>query len=334
MIKKFVMVLLVLSISILGIACNDDEENPQGAGVNPSASALSATVATNSTSLSWTECPDDDFASYDLYRSETSGIAANPASATMVTTITDIQTLTYTDLNLAWETTYFYALKTVDSSQLTSWSNEVSITTPDSSGGGGGSALTCYEIQGQADDSPYDGEDVTVTGIVTIGGAELYAGTGTAQYAAIMDATGGEWSGVILYGYDGILTGLVRGDSVVVSGYVSEYNGLTEVVVNAVDFDDPGHTVPTPASISTDDVDLEKWEGVLVSVTNVTVTDDDLGYGEWAVSDGTGDARIDDMGDISYSPSNGDTFSEIIGVAFYSFDNYKIEPRDDSDLIQ
>ena len=210
-IKKFVLVLLVLSISILGIACNDDEENPQGTGVNPSASALSGTVATNSVSLSWTECPDDDFASYNVYRSETSGIASNPASADLVTTVTDVQTLTHTDLNLAWETTYFYSLKTVDSSQLTSWSNEISITTPDSSGGGGSGALSCYQIQGQADDSPYNGEDVTVTGIVTAGGDEFYAGTGTAQYAAIEDATGGEWSGLILYGYDGILTGLVRG---------------------------------------------------------------------------------------------------------------------------
>ena len=104
--------------------------------------------------------------------------------------------------------------------------------------------------------------------------------------------------------------------------------------MNAVDFDDPGHTIPTAENIPTDDVDLEKWEGVLVSVTNVTVTEDDLGFGEWAVSDGTGDARIDDMGDYSYSPSIGDTFSEIIGIALYSFDNYKIEPRDDSDLIQ
>lgn len=333
MIKKFIVVLLVLSISVLGIACNDDEENPQGAGVNPSASALSGTVATNSTNLSWTECPDDDFASYNLYRSETSGIAANPSAATMITTITDAQTLIYTDLNLAWETNYYYALKTVDSSQLTSWSNEISITTPDSSGGGGGSALTCYQIQGQADESPYDGEDVTVTGIVTAGGNEYYGGTGTAQYAVIEDATGGEWSGLVLYGYDGILTGLVRGDSVVVSGYVSEYNGLTEVVVNTIDFDDPGHTIPAPAAISTVDVDLEKWEGVLISVSNVTVTDDDLGYGEWYVDDGSGDGRVDDLGDYSYSPSNGDTFTEIIGVIFYSFTYYKIEPRDDSDLI-
>lgn len=330
---RYATIMAFLMTIFLIAACNDDEVNPQGSGVNPSSSALSASVSNNTATLTWTECPDDDFDSYVLYRAETSGIASNVSGAVLVATLTERATLSYADGGLAWNTPYYYALQTVDNSQLTSWSNETTITTPDSSGGGGG-ALTCYEIQGQEDESPYDGEDVTVTGIVTVGASEYYAGTGTAQYAVIEDAPGGEWSGVVLYGYDGVLTGLLRGDSVVVSGYVSEFNGLTEVVVSTVDLDDPGHSVPDPEAITTADVALEKWEGVLVSVSDVTVTDDDLGYGEWHVDDGSGDARIDDMGDYSYSPSVGNTFSEIIGVCFYSFDNSKIEPRDDSDLIQ
>ncbi len=329
----YVFSAILMSI-LLVAACGDAETNPQGSGTNPTASVLTAAVSYNTATLSWTVCPDDDFASYVLYRSETSGIASNPSAAAVVTTITDIETITFADSDLAWNTVYYYAVQTVDSSQLTAWSNEATITTPDSSGGGGGgSALSCYEIQGQADESPYDGDDVTVTGIVTVGGNEFYAGTGTAQYAVIQDVSSGPWSGLVIYGYDGILTSLVRGDSVVVSGYVSEYNGLTEVVVNSVDLDEAGYTVPTPEELATVDVPAEQWESVLVSVSNVTVTDDDLGYGEWSVTDGSGDVRIDDMGEISYSPSNGDTFSKIIGICFYSFDNFKIEPRDDSDLI-
>jgi predicted extracellular nuclease len=328
---------------LLVVACGDDESNPQGGGTNPTASTLSGTVSQNTATLTWTQCPDTDFASYNLYRSATSGIAANPSSATLVATITTISTLTFDNSGLAWNTPYYYALQTVDSSQLTAWSNEVPITTPDSSGGGGGGdALSCYEIQGQADESPYKNDDVTVTGIVTVGGGEYYA-TGTAQYAVIEDATGGEWSGLVLYGYEGILTPLERGDLVVVSGYVSEYQGptsdpwedtITEVVVQSVDFDEAGHAIPEPELIATSDVSQEKWEGVLVKVEDVTVTDDDLGHGEWFVDDGSGDGRIDDMGTYGFSVSIGDTFSEIIGVVFYGFDYFKIEPRNESDIIE
>ena len=283
----------------------------------------------------WTECSSDDFASYSLYRSKTQFISSDTTSATRLTTVSSITSTIYADNTVANATTYYYALKTTDESGLTSWSNEGDVTTPpDSSGGGGGSALTCYQIQGQAYDSPYEGQDVTVTGIVTVGADEYSAGTGNTQYAVIEDASGGVWSGLVLYGYNGILTSLARGDSVVVSGYVSEFNGLTEVVVNSVDLNAPDRAIPEPEEIFTADVALEKWEGVLVSVSNLTVTEDDLGYGEWYVDDGSGDARIDDMGDYSYSPSIGDTFSEIIGVCFYSLDNRKIEPRNNSDLIQ
>lgn len=322
----------ILMAILLVAACGDSENNPQGSGTNPTASTLTASVSSNTATLTWTQCPDDDFASYVVYRSETSGIAANPSGATLVATITVLGTLTHADNDLEWTTPYYYAIQTVDSSQLTAWSNEATITTPDSSGGGGGNALTCYQIQGQVDDSPYVGEDVIVTGIVTAGAGEHLHDDG--QYVTIEDASGGEWSGLVLFGYDNILSGIVRGDSIVVSGEVQEFYGLTEVVVGSVDFYEAGHTIPVPEELSTSDVALEKWEGVLVSVTNVTVTDDDLGYGEWYVDDGSGDARIDDLGDFSYTPSNGDTFAEIIGVAFYSFDNYKIEPRDDSDLTQ
>ena len=324
----------ILMAILLVAACGDAENNPQGGGTNPTASTLTASVSSNTATLTWTQCPDDDFASYVVYRSETSGIAANPSAATLVATITDLGTLTHADNDLGWNTPYYYAIQTVDSSQLTAWSNEATITTPDSGSGGGGNVLTCYEIQGQVDDSPYVGEDVTVTGIVTSAAGELYTSVTDAQHTIIEDPSGGEWSGLVLFGYDGIMDDLQRGDSVVVSGYVQEFFGLTEVVVQSVDFYEAGYTIPVPEELSTSDVALEKWEGVLVSVSDVTVTDDDLGYGEWYVDDGSGDARIDDLGDFSYTPSNGDTFAEIIGVVFYSFDNYKIEPRDDSDLTQ
>jgi len=326
---------VILIASLLFVACGDDESNPQGGGTNPTASTLSGTVSQNTATMTWTQCPDTDFASYNLYRSTTSGIAANPSSATLVATITTVSTLTFSNTGLAWNTPYYFALQTVDSSQLTAWSNEVPITTPDSSGGGGGSVLSCYQIQGQADESPYTGDDVSVTGIVTVGGGEYYAGSGTAQYAVIQDAGGDEWSGLVLYGYDGVLTPLSRGDSVVVSGYVSEYFGLTEVVVQSVDHDQSGYTVPSPVNLSTQEMSSqEKWEGVLVALNDVTVTSDPTQYGEFYVTDGSGDAMVDDMGIYGFSTSTGDTFSQMIGVCFYGYSEYRLEPRDENDITQ
>ncbi len=197
-------------------------------------------------------------------------------------------------------------------------------------GGGGGSAYTCYEIQGQQSASPFDGQTVSVTGIVVVGGGEYYSST--AAYAVIMDEGGGEWHGLTLFGSD--VSSLNRGDSVTVTGEIQEYFEFTElayptnVVVHST-----GHTLPPAESVTTDDAGTEKWESVLVSLSDVTVTEDDLGFGEWAVSDGSGDIRIDDMGDYTYTPSIGDTISEIIGVCWYSFDNFKVEPRDDSDIV-
>ena len=320
--------LVFLMVFLLAAACGDSENNPQGSGTNPTASTLTASVSLNTVTLTWTECPDDDFAAYVLYRSGSAGIAANPAAATIVATITTKATVTFDDADLAWNTPYYYAISTIDSSQLSAWSNEATVTTPDSSGGGGGDALTCYEIQGQAPASPYENQDVTVTGIATSEAGELYAGS-SGDFVSIMDPQGGEWSGVILFGYDGILDSIERGDSVVVSGYVKEYFELTEVVVSSVDFIDKGHAIPGPESISTFDISEEKWEGVFTAVHDVTVTTDPNSYGEFNVDDDSGENLIKLF---QFSTSTGDTYSEILGVVVYSFGNYMINARDEDDI--
>ncbi|PIE52233.1 hypothetical protein CSA37_07690 [Candidatus Fermentibacteria bacterium] len=326
--RKLSALTAIFMAVLLVVACGDDENNPQGGGTNPTASTLTAAADQNTVTLTWTQCPDDDFAGYNLYRSTSSGIAADPSSAAMVATVSDVSTLAYEDTGLEWNTDYYYALQTVDSSQLTSWSNEAAVTTPDSSGGGGGEVLTCYDIQGQAVESPYEGDDVTVTGIVTSAAGELYS-SGDGKLVSIMDPSGGQWSGLLLYGFDGIMDSLERGDSVVVSGYVQEYYELTEVVVQSVDFVESEHTVPGPEAITTVEIDREEWEGVFVSISDVTVTTDPDQYGQFDADDGSGPGMVKAY---DYATSTGETFSEIIGILVYTYSEYKIETRDDNDL--
>jgi len=81
--------------------------------------------------LGWTECPDSDFQSYNLYRATSPDIPGDPLSAEIVATGEVSGFTSYQDNNVEGLTPYFYALETINESQLSSWSNEVSVTTPD-----------------------------------------------------------------------------------------------------------------------------------------------------------------------------------------------------------
>ena len=185
--------------------------------------------------------------------------------------------------------------------------------------------VSIYDIQFTTDphgDSPYEGQTVTTQGVVT---AFFYDGGN--RYTFIQDGTG-PWSGLLLYRPNGYVN---VGDLLEVTGTVSEYYGLTEIAYGDATVLSPG-TLPTPEVLSSGDVSQEQWEGVLVRLEDVAVTDDDLGYGEWLVDDGSGGARVDDLAYYSYSPTDGDLLEFIQGPLFYDWGSFKIEPRDNSDV--
>lgn len=331
-----ILLLSVLSLGLLALACGDDEGGPAGPGEAPEASVLSAEASgiLNSVTATWTQCGDSDFEEYRLYRSINSGIESDPGSATLVDVFVQSGDTVFVDSGLEWSETYYYAILTRDSEGLETWSNEDFATTPDS-GGGGGDYLTCYEVQGQTASSPYADEVVSVLGVVTVGGGEFYSST--SSYAVISDPSGGAWCGLVLFG-DSTAT-LQRGDSVVVTGTVQEYYGMTEITyITDILRLATGASLPAPSALSTGSLatsaDPEAWEGVLVEVQDVEVSSDSLGFGEWSVSDGTGDCRVDDLGDYTYTPTAGDIISSLVGVLVYSYDDFKVEPRDDADIVR
>ncbi|MEA3266215.1 MAG: fibronectin type III domain-containing protein [Candidatus Fermentibacteria bacterium] len=98
---------------------------------NPSPSALTGVASSSTTAkLSWTMCPDSDFASYTLYRSPSSGIAGDSGSATVLIVINKNTTTTYFDQGLQAGATWYYALLTTNEGGGISWSNEVSVKIP------------------------------------------------------------------------------------------------------------------------------------------------------------------------------------------------------------
>ena len=203
-------------------------------------------------------------------------------------------------------------------------------------------ATTIYDIQYTTNPgpdgtypSPLDGQDVTVIGIVT--GANFDNGN---TMFFMSDPEGGAWHGIYVYDLE---TGPALGDEVEVTGTVSEYYGLTELgwcTINILSF---GNTVPAPISVTTLNLvvpaQAEQYEGCLVEVTNVEVTEAQDDYGQWYIDDGTGECQVDD--EFFYLDSVIPPIEIVVGMEWaiirgcldYSYDEYGINPRFPADLI-
>ena len=159
----------------------------------------------------------------------------------------------------------------------------------------------------------------------------------------ITEPQGGAQSGIWVYTGDieESEISIQMGYRIAITGVVDEYFGdkgtdsLTELILETADnLEVLGEgNLPEPELLSTtelaDPATAELWEGCLVAVENVTVTDDYLGYGEWMVDDSV---IIDDMF-VEGSAINGEVIERIAGPLYYSYGQYKIEPRNTSDLV-
>jgi len=216
---------------------------------------------------------------------------------------------------------------------------------------------------GVADDLIYAIQDGTIAEGTRVDVQNVVV-TGVHSYGVfVQEPMSGPESGIWVYtGSDaGTFT---TGQMVNIVGWTEEYAGsnddwadsVTEINVGAHlpgagDDDDSASgtegtssiesSSATVATISGEIVDvavfstpeIERYEGVLVTVQNVTVTSTADNYGEWIV---TGDVRIDDKL-FSYNEPDGVTlgnsFVSITGVLDYSWGAYKLEPRDASDFV-
>ncbi|WP_240924274.1 DNRLRE domain-containing protein [Thermococcus sp. 21S7] len=195
------------------------------------------------------------------------------------------------------------------------------------------------EIQSNTTDgdkSAYVGREVTTAGIVT--GIAHWTSRGRDLYGFFIQNGTGPWRGIFVFTYtrepkydDG--TPVSVGDKVKVTGEVAESYGLTEIdhVSSIIRAEGVPLETPEPVVLHTGEVAQEQWESVLVMVENATVTNPDLGYGEWQVDDGSGPVRVDDLM-YHYSAQNGEVFNYIVGVVYYSYGEFKIEPRGEEDL--
>lgn len=180
------------------------------------------------------------------------------------------------------------------------------------------SAQTIAEIQGPGAATPFADQVVTTSGIVT-------AVNGTGYH--IQDGTAVR-SGIYVYDQD---NAPALGDQVEITGMVTEFFNLTEIVdLTAFNILSSGNPLPAPVELSTAEVSQEDYEGMLVKVNQATCSNADLGFGEFELNDGSGACRVDDLYYL-FTATEGEDYN-VTGPLHFSFDNYKIIPRNEADI--
>jgi len=197
---------------------------------------------------------------------------------------------------------------------------------------------------------------VTVTGVVTADTNDF------PNYVYIQNGQG-PWSGIRIMG--SFVDTLSKGDMVEVTGLVNENFSVTALgtITDGVEFTllSEGNELPTPEVITTGEIgtvasgtiEAEKWESVLVKFENILVAaanaDGANNYGEMLIDDNSGGTRVElqdglnsyhnNWTDVGSDPTRtieiltGDSFDALQGIMYYSFGNYKLLPRQDSDFI-
>jgi hypothetical protein len=156
----------------------------------------------------------------------------------------------------------------------------------------------------------------------------------SAVYASgyfIQDAPGA-WNGIHVFDPTNAAT-MNIGDSVTMSANVVEYFNMTQLSsVSGFSRVSTGNTVYASAGISTSDVNLEDYEGVLVTVSNATCLDDNSGFGMWKVDDGSDSCKIHDLIYDYPNPIVGNVY-EITGPVNFAFSEARVCPRDANDVV-
>jgi hypothetical protein len=181
---------------------------------------------------------------------------------------------------------------------------------------------TIAEVQGELFASPLIEQIVTVQGIVTAAN----------DFSYFIQNGSGAWNGIYIYDDTNLPT---VGDDVILEGEVSEYYDLTEIS-NITYFETVSSGNELPAVVIVESGVLgasgEPYEGCLVQIVNAVCTNPNADFGQGYFNDSSGDCMVDDM---LYMPDPAwviDEYYSITGVLTYSYDEYKIEPRDASDV--
>ena len=171
-----------------------------------------------------------------------------------------------------------------------------------------------------------DGASATVERAVVTSGYILDDGLSVGFFVA--DASGPNNAIYVYVGksWSGSMPSI--GDEVTIKGSVDEYYDLTELVAKDITVTGTA-AVPAPTELSEAPTDWEPYEGVLVTLTNVSLGDEGS-YGEVETSYGINLA--DEFTNVS-SYANQD-FGGVTGHVYYSFETFKVLPASSDDFVK
>ncbi len=173
-----------------------------------------------------------------------------------------------------------------------------------------GGIIKIYDIQGQTTQSPYNGQYVTTSGIVTANFGDGY----------FLQDGQGEWNGIYVYDKERNPT---IGDSIVIRGLVTEFYDLTEIKnISNYYFCSGNNAIPKAVTIPTNSV-TEPYESVLVKVNGAICTNTNAGYDTWKVNDGSGECNIKNSELYSFTPELDSSYT-IRGIVNFDYGEYKI----------
>ena len=158
----------------------------------------------------------------------------------------------------------------------------------------------------------------------------------------VQEQQGGEFSGIYLYMWNEVVdrVALSPGDVVKVTGEYTVFYGMSQLTVRRQgdvevvgSAETPAPAVVPAADVATGGNRARNYQGVLVQVENVAVTQPVNQHGEFVVDGGL---LVDDFfvtGDDAPDPNVGAVFDSITGPLYFSFDKYRILPRTRDDLV-
>lgn len=214
--------------------------------------------------------------------------------------------------------------------------------------------------------SVFEGQTVTVRGFITSARRDC-----DLEYVYLQDPNDTIYAGIALIPNQD-LDNVYRDQEIQVTGTVQETFGVTYLNVdNYVGLSGSQTIMPTAIDPSDPNLDMEMYEGMLVSYQNpaggqIYITDGDLGFAEYAIATdptfGTSQSSrviagrqsgtsansslyVSLISDSSYVTNNGTlqvpaiiantsmTMDAMHGIMWYSFGNYKLMPRNNFDIV-
>ena len=161
--------------------------------------------------------------------------------------------------------------------------------------------------------------------------------------------TGGPYTGIWVYltGSEFVSSDYSVGDEVQIVGQIYEFYDFTSLTPSSITIVSAGHTM-VPVSATTGDLGSgctdsgEELEGVLITLSGVTILGPADNHGQIAIDDGSGVTQLEDgmlntdryLEDLLGTENlTGIVIANLTGVVRYDFGDFEIHPRDEADIV-